>query len=213
MLQQLWQWFLEPANQRICSGIIAAFIIGLIVGSLIRYRKEKSVKPLASKGDNAFFKGIRYLLSNDRDQAIEEFTKSVQVNSDTIETYMALGNLYRSRGDIDRAIRIRQTIILRPNIDEQIKLRALFDLGLDYRKGGFIMPHKEIPRIAATLQVAFYASYLVPEYKDLNLEERRNKVAEDYITSLKLADVIFEKAKHEKLPPDQERIMSKYLAI
>ena len=51
---------------------------------------------------------------------------------------MALGNLYRSKGDIDRAIRIRQNIILRPNIAEQIKLRALFDLGLDYRKGGFL---------------------------------------------------------------------------
>ena len=56
----------------------------------------------------------------------------------TTKTYVALGNLYRSKGDIDRAIRIRQTIILRPNIDEQIKLRALFDLGLDYRKGGFL---------------------------------------------------------------------------
>ena len=78
------------------------------------------------------------MLSNDHDHAIEEFTKSVQVNSDTIETYVALGNLYRSKGDIDRAIRIRQTIILRPNISDHIKLRALFDLGLDYRKGGFL---------------------------------------------------------------------------
>ncbi|UCF56915.1 MAG: tetratricopeptide repeat protein, partial [Deltaproteobacteria bacterium] len=57
---------------------------------------------------------------------------------ETIETYVALGNLYRSKGDIDRAIRIRQNIILRPNISEQIKIRALVDLGLDYRKGGFL---------------------------------------------------------------------------
>ncbi|MCJ7809304.1 MAG: tetratricopeptide repeat protein, partial [Desulfobulbaceae bacterium] len=61
-----------------------------------------------------------------------------QVNSNTIETYVALGNLYRSKGDIDRAIRIRQNIILRPNIDERIKIRALLDLGKDYRKGGFL---------------------------------------------------------------------------
>ena len=58
------------------------------------------------------------------------------MNSNTIETYVALGNLYRSKGDIDRAIRIRQNIILRPNIDERIKIRALLDLGKDYRKGG-----------------------------------------------------------------------------
>ena len=81
---------------------------------------------------------MQYLLSKDHDQAIEEFTKSVQVNSDTIETYVTLGNLYRSKGDIDRAIRIRQNIILRPNLDEKIKIGALFDLGKDYRKGGFL---------------------------------------------------------------------------
>ncbi|MFC1495639.1 tetratricopeptide repeat protein, partial [Thermodesulfobacteriota bacterium] len=56
----------------------------------------------------------------------------------TIETYVALGNLFRSKGDIDRAIQIRKTIILRPNIDDQIKIRALYDLGLDYKKGGFL---------------------------------------------------------------------------
>ena len=75
------------------------------------------------------------------------------------------------------------------------------------------MPHKDIPRIAATLQVAFYASYLVPEYKDLSLEERRKKIEDDYFSALKVADVIFEKAKHEKLPPEQERIISKYMDI
>ncbi len=75
------------------------------------------------------------------------------------------------------------------------------------------MPHKDIPQIAATLQIAFYASHLVPEYKDLSDEERRKKIADDYLSSLKIADLIFEKAKHEKLPADQERILSKYMSI
>ena len=138
MWQAPWQWFVDPINQRLLLGIIIALGIGFIVGRWIRHGKEIKGESVASKGDKAFFKGVQYMLSNDHDQAIEEFTKSVQVNSDTIETYVALGNLYRSKGDIDRAIRIRQTIILRPNIDGQTKLRALFDLGLDYRKGGFL---------------------------------------------------------------------------
>ncbi len=75
------------------------------------------------------------------------------------------------------------------------------------------MPHKDIPNIAATLQIAFYASYQVPDYKDLSVDERRQKVVDDYISSLKMADVIFEKAKHEKLPPDQKRIMEKYIHV
>jgi hypothetical protein len=70
---------------------------------------------------------------------------------------------------------------------------------------------RSIPRIAAALQVAFYASYLVPEYKDLTREQRTGKVEEDYFMALKIADIIFEKARHEKLPPDQEKIISKYI--
>ncbi len=70
---------------------------------------------------------------------------------------------------------------------------------------------KSIPSIAAALQVAFYASYLVPEYKDLTREQRTSKVEEDYFMALKIADIIFERARHEKLPPDQERLISKYI--
>lgn len=70
---------------------------------------------------------------------------------------------------------------------------------------------KSIPSIAAALQVAFYASYLVPEYKELTREERTRKVEEDYFMTLKIADVIFQQARHEKLPPDQKRIISKYI--
>jgi len=112
------------------------FGLGAVAGVLLRRRREADHP--ARRGDEAFFKGVQYILSNDHDHAIEEFTKSVQIDSETIETYVALGNLYRSVGDIDRAIRIRQSIILRPNIDEGIKVMALYDLGLDYHKGGFL---------------------------------------------------------------------------
>ena len=73
------------------------------------------------------------------------------------------------------------------------------------------MPHRAIPQLAATLQVAFYQSYSVPEYRDLSIEERRERVAEDYISALKMTDVIFEKARHEKPPPEQERVITKYI--
>lgn len=133
-----WQWFLEPSSQELLLGIFISFGIGIVIGKGILRPKGDRDRASESKGDKAFFKGIQYIISNDHDHAIEEFTKSVQVNSDTIETYIALGNLYRSKGDIDRAIRIRHNIILRPNIEEKIKLTALFDLGLDYRKGGLL---------------------------------------------------------------------------
>ena len=73
------------------------------------------------------------------------------------------------------------------------------------------MAHKDIPQIAAILQIAFYASHMVPGYKKLTQDERRKKVADDYFTVLKMADVIFEEARHKKLPPEQARIVKKYM--
>ncbi len=66
------------------------------------------------------------------------------LNSDTVETYVVLGNLFRQKGEIERAVRIRQNIIARPNLDPAIKRQALFDLGLDYRKGGLYNRAAEI---------------------------------------------------------------------
>ena len=125
MWQQLWGWLFEPESQKLFFFVVAALVIGFVIGRGARDPKGTKTKPLSREGDQAFFKGIQYILSNAHDQAIEEFTKSVQVNSDTVETYVALGNLYRSKGDIDRAIRIWQSLILRPNIEEQI--RDLYD--------------------------------------------------------------------------------------
>jgi lipopolysaccharide biosynthesis regulator YciM len=138
MWEHVSAWVLTNTNQQLIIGIAIALVIGLILGHILGSRRVSNVSDRGPRGDQAFFKGVQYILSNDHDHAIEEFTKSVQINSGTVETYIALGNLYRTRGDIDRAIRIRQSIILRTDIDEEIRIRALIDLGLDYRKGGFI---------------------------------------------------------------------------
>lgn len=140
MLEAIRQWFTDPGM----GGLLLALVLGVAFGGglaiiLARFRQgEEGPRALLRRGDRAFLNGIHYILSNDHDHAIEEFTKSVKINSDTIETYVALGNLYRSKGDIDRAIRIRRSIILRPGLDEKISLGALFDLGMDYRAGGFL---------------------------------------------------------------------------
>ena len=138
MFELISQWMLDPVHRGILLWGAIAFVIGVLLGVLIRRSRSGKGDSTSGKRDPAFLKGIQYIISDDRDNAIEEFTKSVQVNSDTVETYITLGNLFRSKGEIERAIRIRQSIIIRPNISEQIKLRTLFDLGLDYRKGGLL---------------------------------------------------------------------------
>jgi lipopolysaccharide biosynthesis regulator YciM len=140
MWQSIIHWITTPSNQVVLVVVLVAFIIGLLIGLALRIGKGggEGSESHSKEGDRAFIKGVQYILSNDHDQAIEQFTKAVQVDSETIETYVALGNLYRSKGDIDRAIRIRQNIILRPNINEKQRTRAKFDIGLDYKKGGFL---------------------------------------------------------------------------
>jgi lipopolysaccharide biosynthesis regulator YciM len=121
-------------------GITA--IVGLVIGYFLGKRKQftdSSLKQSNSPEDySVFFKGIQYILANETDQAIEAFSRAVQVNSETIETYVTLGNLFRVKGEIDRAIRIRQTILLREKVDQETKLQALFDMGMDYKQGGFL---------------------------------------------------------------------------
>ena len=59
MWQTLWQWFLEPGNQKFYLGIIAALAVGFIIGHFARRQKEKRAKSITREGDQAFFKGIQ----------------------------------------------------------------------------------------------------------------------------------------------------------
>ncbi len=70
--------------------------------------------------------------------AITELSKVVKNNPDALEIYLALGNLYRAQGEIDRAIQIRHNLIVRPSIQSEHKFKALYELGLDYKRGGFL---------------------------------------------------------------------------
>ena len=121
-------------------GITA--ILGLVIGYFLgRHKQITHSSPNQSNPPedySAFLKGIQYILANETDQAIETFSRAVQINSETIETYVTLGNLFRVKGEIDRAIRIRQSILLREKIDQETKLQALFDMGIDYKQGGFL---------------------------------------------------------------------------
>ena len=85
---------------------------------------------------SAYFRGLNFLLNEQPDKAIEVFTQVLEVNSETVETHLALGNLFRRRGEVERAIRIHQNLIARPTLDKEQRSRALLELGQDYLKAG-----------------------------------------------------------------------------
>ncbi len=85
-----------------------------------------------------FLNATQYLISGNKDLAIKEFLNAVDLNRETIETYFALGGLFRSNGEIEKAISIHRSLIARESISEGTRLKALKELALDYDKGGFI---------------------------------------------------------------------------
>ncbi len=85
-----------------------------------------------------YFRGLNYLLNEQSDKAIEVFQQIAQVDDGTIETHLALGNLFRRRGEVDRAIRVHQTLIQRPTLSPELKTAAQLELGEDYMRAGLL---------------------------------------------------------------------------
>jgi lipopolysaccharide biosynthesis regulator YciM len=83
-----------------------------------------------------YFRGLNYLLHDRPDKAIEVFVKVLEVDTETVETHLALGNLFRRRGEVDRAIRIHQNLVARNSLDASQRGQALLELGLDYMRSG-----------------------------------------------------------------------------
>lgn len=104
------------------------------------YAARKSLKSKQQKQPQeispVYFKGLNYLLNEQPDKAIDLFIKMLEVDSDTVETHLALGNLFRRRGEVDRAIRIHQNLIARPSLNREQRAQALLELGQDYMRAG-----------------------------------------------------------------------------
>ncbi|MGD8570310.1 MAG: lipopolysaccharide assembly protein LapB [Gammaproteobacteria bacterium] len=112
-----------------------AALSGWLVG---RRRNSGSSGGSGQQFSSDYFAGLNFLLNEQPDKAIDVFIKMLEVNSDTVETYLALGNLFRRRGESDRAIRIHQNLIARPTLNKDQRMQALFELGKDYMRAGFL---------------------------------------------------------------------------
>lgn len=104
--------------------------------ALARGSTSKSERKRNHHISRRYFQGLNYLLDEQPDKAIAVFIEMADVTSDTIETHLALGSLFRRRGEVERAIRIHQNIISKAGLDEPQKTRALLALGEDYMRAG-----------------------------------------------------------------------------
>jgi lipopolysaccharide biosynthesis regulator YciM len=92
----------------------------------------------------SYFQGLNFLLNEQPDKAIDSFLEVAKVDSQTVELHFALGNLFRRRGETERAIRMHQNLIDLPDLDDKVRLQALSELGQDYLKAGLLDRAEEI---------------------------------------------------------------------
>jgi lipopolysaccharide biosynthesis regulator YciM len=124
---------------------VVAVVITLVLIYHYVIERDKGVK-LSKKYRNSIFEAqsriflnaTQYLIEGNKDLAIKEFLNAVDLNRETIDTYFALGGLFRSNGEIEKAISIHRSLIARESISESTRLLALKELALDFDKGGFI---------------------------------------------------------------------------
>ena len=100
----------------------------------VRDHKDKT----AGETGGVYFRGLNHLLNEEPDKAIDAFVEMLEVDSSTVETHLALGNLFRRRGEVERAIRIHQNLIARPALSREQRAQALLELGQDYMRAGLL---------------------------------------------------------------------------
>lgn len=123
-----WEWILV-----LCLLVYAVYCWVVSRRNMVN-SSTKSVRNIPPE----YLKGLNYVLNEQQDKAIDVFIKMLEVDSDTVETHLALGNLFRRRGEVDRAIRIHQNLIARPALSKDERSLALLELGLDYMRSGIL---------------------------------------------------------------------------
>ena len=85
-----------------------------------------------------YFKGLNHLLNDQPDKAIDSFIEIVKLDPESSDMHFALGNLFRRRGETERAIRVHQNLLARPDLPSEQKAHAQYELGIDYLKAGLL---------------------------------------------------------------------------
>ncbi len=118
----------------ILLGLPLAFMLGWMASrlDLRQIRLENRDAP------KAYFKGLNYLLNEQQDQAIDAFIEAVQNDPDTSELHFALGNLFRRRGEYQRAVRVHEHLLSRGDLAQSDRHRAQHALALDFLKAGLL---------------------------------------------------------------------------
>ena len=120
---------------------LVALLIGLAVGKAWeRYKLQDGrwIDRRRARESPHYILGLNFLVSGQIDPAIDELTRAAESAGDALEIRLILGNLYREKGQVGRAIQEHQQLLQRPDLRKLEHANVLLCLGLDYKSGGFV---------------------------------------------------------------------------
>jgi lipopolysaccharide biosynthesis regulator YciM len=121
--------------------VLLALLAGLIVGKAWERYKLKDgrwIDRRRARESPHYMLGLNFLVANQIDQAIDELSAAAEAAGDPLEIHLILGNLYREKGQVGRAIQEHQSLLQRSRLRKLEHANVLLCLGLDYRHGGFV---------------------------------------------------------------------------
>jgi lipopolysaccharide biosynthesis regulator YciM len=120
---------------------LLALLAGLAIGKAwerYKLRDGKWIDRRRARDSHHYVLGLNFLVANQLDIAIEELSQAARVDADALEIHLILGNVYRERGQVARAIQIHQALLQRQKLTRTEHAYVLLCLGLDFKRGGFV---------------------------------------------------------------------------
>jgi lipopolysaccharide biosynthesis regulator YciM len=170
---------------------LIALLIGLTVGKAwerYKLRDGKWIDRRRARKSSHYILGLSFLGGNQIDLAIEELARAASLDAEALEVHMILGNLYREKGQVGKAITVHQGLLQRPNLTKLEHAYVLLCLGLDYKRGGFV--DRALEAFNEVLRLDATNSYALVNLQKLHEEQHQWTDAYDTRQRLsKLTDV------------------------
>ncbi len=120
------------------SWLLISLPVAFVLGWLASRFDIRQLKLENRQAPKAYFRGLNFLLNEQQDQAIDAFIEAVQNDPDTQELHFALGNLFRRRGEYQRAVRVHEHLLGRGDLSRSDRERAQHALAQDFLRAGLL---------------------------------------------------------------------------
>ncbi len=186
------------SNYALLLATLLALLVGLAVGKAWERYKLKDGKWIdrrRARQSPHYILGLNFLVSNQIDLAIEELARAASLDADALEVHMILGNLYREKGQVGKAITVHQALLQRPTLSKIEHAYVLLCIGLDYKRGGFV--DRALEAFNEVLRLDPNNSYALVNLQKLH--EEQHQWSDAYDTRQRLSKLAHTESRNESI--------------